>query len=117
MMGYKKLKDRKIINDKFGLKKYAENLSVNEARLIFKHRASMSQHVKYNFKASKVYIAEGWKCVECLNLDTKDHLETCNGYGSIRENLDLENGKDLGLYMHKIFLKRSEKKIEISKLD
>ena len=55
MMGYKKLKDRKIINDKFGLKKYAENLSVHEARLIFKHRASMSQHVKYNFKVTGVY--------------------------------------------------------------
>ena len=55
MMGYKKLKDRKIINDKFGLKKYAENLSVHEARLIFKHRASKSQHVKYNFKVKGVY--------------------------------------------------------------
>ena len=46
MRGYKKLKNRDIVQDKFGLKHYAETLSLYETRLIFKHRASMSQFVK-----------------------------------------------------------------------
>ena len=102
------------MNDKFGLKEYAANLSVQEARLIFKHRASMSQHVKCNYKGSKSYIAEGWKCEECLNLDTEDHLESCSGYASMRVNLDLENDKDPSSYLHQIFLKRSKKKRKLS---
>ena len=49
MRGYKKLKNRDIVQDKFGLKHYSETLSLYETRLIFKHRASMSQFVKIKF--------------------------------------------------------------------
>ena len=47
-----------------------------------------------------------------MEMDTEDHLESCSGYESLRENMDLENDKDLSSYLHKIFLKRSEKKRE-----
>ena len=70
----------------------------------------MSQFVKMNYKGSKKYTAEGWKCEECLELDTEDHLEWCIGYEGFRENLNLENDKDLATYLHKIFMKRSDKK-------
>ena len=109
MEGYKKLKGRNIIQDKFGMKPYAETLSLYETRLIFKHRASMSQFVKMNYKGSKKYTAEGWKCEECLEFDTEDHLRWCAGYVDIRENLNLENDKDLATYLHKIFIRRSDK--------
>ena len=110
MVGYKKLKNRKIVNDKFGLKPYAETLSLYETRLVFKHRASMSQFVKMNYKGSKKYTAEGWKCEECLELDTEDHLIWCSGYKDFRDNLNLESDKDLATYLHRIFIKRSDKK-------
>ena len=109
MMSYKKLKDRKIVEDKFGLKKYAESLSLYETRLIFKHRASMTQYVKLNYKGTKKYKAEGWKCEECSNLDSEDHLLWCSGYEDIRKDLDLDTDKDLSIYLHKIFMKRSVK--------
>ena len=60
-------------------------------------------------KGSMTYTAEGWKCEECLKLNTEDHLRWCTGYKDIRENLNLENDKDLATYLHKIFIKRSDK--------
>ena len=105
MMGYKKLKDRKIVQDKFGLKPYAETLALYETRLVFKHRASMSQFVKMNYKGSKKYIAEGWKCEESSELDTEDHLRGCIGYEKFRENLNLEDDKDLVTYLQRILIK------------
>ena len=83
-----------------------ETLSVYEARTIFKHKTSMTQFVKLNFKGVKKYKAEGWKCNECSNLDSEEHLLWCHGYRHLRVNINLENEKELSQYLHKIFLKR-----------
>ena len=93
-----------------GMKNYMETLSVYEARAIFKHKTSMTQFVKLNYKGTKRYQEQGWKCDECSNLDSEDHLLWCSGYELLRENLDLENEKDLSRYLQKIFLKRCPKK-------
>ena len=65
MNNYKKLKNRQIIEDKYGIKNYVEELSLYETRTIFKHRASMTQFVKMNYKGTKSYEKQGWKCEEC----------------------------------------------------
>ena len=109
MMTYKKLKNRKIVSDRYGMKEYAKTLYLHEARLIFKHRTSMTQYVKLNYKGNKRYEAEGWKCDDCLHLDSEDHLLWCEEYESIRENLNLEKDKDLSLYLHKIHISRGKK--------
>ena len=72
------------------MKQYIENLSVFEARTIFKHKISMTRYVKPNYKGVKKYKAEGWKCEECQNLDSEEHLLWCKGYEEMRENLNLE---------------------------
>ena len=109
MMTYKKLKNRQIVSDRYGMKEYAKTLYLHEARLIFKHRTSMTQYVKLNYKGNKKYEAEGWKCDDCLNLDSEDHLLWCEAYESIRKNLNLEKEKDLSLYLHKILISRGKK--------
>ena len=105
LVSYKKLKNKNIVNEKYGMKPYMETLSVYEARTIFKHKTSMTQFVKLNFKGVKKYKA-GWKCNECTNLDSEEHLLWCYGYRHLRENINLENEKELSQYLHKIFLKR-----------
>ena len=108
LLSYKKLKNRKIAQEIFGMKNYMETLSVYEARTIFKHKASMTRFVKLNYKGNQRYKAEGWKCDECSFLDSEDHLLWCSGYEHIREDLDLGNEKNLSKYLHKIYLKRSK---------
>jgi hypothetical protein len=75
------------------MKMYAEVLSLNEARTIFRRKTSMTEHVKLNYKVIKR--AAGWKCEESLNLDSEEHLLWCSGYDEFRKNLDLENERDL----------------------
>ena len=71
----------------------------------------MTEDVKLNYKGIKRYAAAGWKCEECSNLDSEEHLLWCGGYEEFRENLDLENERDLSKYLQKIYLKRSKRKI------
>ena len=89
LVGYKKLKGKPITREQYGMKPYMENLSVFEARTIFKHKTSMTRYVKLNYKGVKKYKAVGWKCEECQNLDSEEHLLWCKGYEEIGEYLDI----------------------------
>ena len=102
----KKLKDRKISHDNYGMKSYVSNLNIHETRNIFKHRSAMTQNVKLNYKGVKQYELQGWKCNECGNLDSEDHLLWCDGYMDLRESLNLGTDKDLSEYLQKIQIKR-----------
>ena len=53
MQSKKKLKDRKISQDNYGMKSYVSKLSIHETRNIFKYRSSMTQNVKLNYKELK----------------------------------------------------------------
>ena len=68
----------------------------------------MTQYVKLNFKGVKRYEMQGWKWDDCGNLDSEDHLLWCEGYGDLRENLNLDLDKDLSEYLRKIHTKRSK---------
>ena len=109
-MKYKKLKNRKIVQKEYGLKSYAEELSLNQSRTIFRHKTSMTEHVKLNYKGIKRYEPGSWKCDECSNLDSEEHLLWCPGYEELREDLNLENDGDLSKYLQKIYLKRNKRK-------
>ena len=87
------------------MKPHMENLSVYETKTVFKHNTSMTQFVKLNFKGVKKYKAEGWKCYECSQLDSEEHLLWCHGYRHFRGKINLEIEKELSQYLHKIFLK------------
>ena len=106
MQSKKKLKDRKISQDNYGMKSYVSKLSIHETRNIFKHRSSMTQNVKLNYKGVKRFELQGWKCNECGNLDSEDHLLWCDGYFDLRESLNLNLDKDLSEYLQKIRTKR-----------
>ena len=109
MLKYKKLRTRNIVEDKYGQKKYVSELSLHQTRTIFKHRTSMTQFVKLNYKGMKSYQKDGWKCEDCSCLDSEDHLLWCEGYEDMRDGLDLEDEKQLSVYLHRIHLKRSKR--------
>ena len=69
----------------------------------------MTQNVKLNYKGVKKYELEGWKCNECVNLDSEDHLLWCVGYMDLRESLNLDTDKDLSQYLQNIKMKRMKK--------
>ena len=72
----------------------------------------MTRYVQIDYKGSKEYTRKGWKCEECSLLDTEDHLQVCSGYEEnedVRKDLGLNEDKDLALYLHKIYIRRTKK--------
>ena len=94
----KKVKEFK--NEQFEQKDYFKNLSLKEAREIFKHRAKMTEHVKRNYQNEPKYRYDLWKCNSCRsNIDTQSHILWCEAYKNLRENKNLHNDKDLATYI------------------
>ena len=61
-----------------------------------------------NFRNDKNYSKDLWKCNKCGNIDTESHLLWCSKYENIRENLDLNQNKDLCKYLLKILSLRKK---------
>ena len=81
---------------------YIDSLSVYES--VHWHPVSVlsstltaCQCIKQYMDSLSVYEArtEGWKCDECQNIDSEEHLLWCKGYEGIREHWNLYNEKDL----------------------
>ena len=106
---YKKLKHSELAKESFGRKSYISDLNLQQARIKFKYRSSMTQHVKMNQKSNKAYENALWKCEDCGLQDTNSHLLWCPGYLNLREGKDLEDDRQLCDYLHKIFLLRNDK--------
>ena len=107
---YKKMKRIKVEEEKFERKDYLTSLSLCKARTLFKHKYSMTENVKMNFKNDKSFANSLWKCSECQNQDSEIHLLWCPGYVDYREGLDLKSDSDLCTYLQKIFIKRCNDK-------
>ena len=69
----KKLKNGVLINESFGLQNYIKELSLHEARIMFKHRCYMTQFVKMNYKNEKKYSKQLWKCT-CGKMDSESQM-------------------------------------------
>ena len=100
--GYKKMKNKISEGEKFECKEYIQALPISQARTLFKHKYSMTDKVKMNFKGDQQYERTLWKCNECSNQDKESHLLWCSGYGDLRQGLDLTEDKDLCTYLQKI---------------
>ena len=102
-MQYKKAKNKISEEEKFELKDYLKNLSLSQARTLFKHKYSMTENIKMNYKGDPGYERSLWKCGKCLNQDiTERHLLWCSGYKKLRQGLDLDSDRDLCSYLQKI---------------
>ena len=114
MLNYSKLKNSELIHEKCGRKSYLKNLNVMDARIIFKKRSSMMQHVKCNYMNDARNVKSLWQCNSCLsNIDNMDHVLWCQSYKELRCGKQLEKDKDLANYLHDVF--RIRNKLEMDK--
>ena len=108
MESYKKVKNKELHTEKFGCKDYLSNLSLSNARTLFKHKYAMTENVKMNFKGNAYFARELWKCTHCKNQDSESHLLWCPKYEDMRKDLNLSNDVDLCIYLQKVFKERSD---------
>ena len=57
----------------------------------FKHKYSMTESVKMNYKRDATFTKLLWKCQECMNQDTEIHLLWCPAYKELRMGMDLSS--------------------------
>ena len=99
---YKKMKNKIMDSEKFKCKDYLSSLSISQARTLFKHKYSMTENVKINYKGDATFTKLLWKCQECMNQDTEIHLLWCPAYKELRMGMDLSSDKDLCNYLQKV---------------
>ena len=113
-MSLEKLKVSAIMTEEFGVKPYVKNLTVYEARNIFKMRSSMMMNVKMNYMSDAKNVASMWLCSSCqTSIDSMGHVLWCPSYQHLRADKDMKDDKDLASYLHSVILIRD--KLDIDK--
>ena len=79
---------------------------MDKARIKFKLKTKMMTNVKLNFKNDPKSVKSLWKCPECEQIDSQQHILWCKQYESLRENKDLSTDKDLTSYFQQVMLHR-----------
>ena len=97
---YKKLKHLDLTNDTFGMKSYLKNLNLMNVRILFRYRTKMIKNVKMNFSSDPINIATCWTC-QCGQIDTNEHLLSCDLYTIIRQNIIFDSDSNLCDYLWK----------------
>jgi hypothetical protein len=108
-----KLRSSEMIKEKCEIKPYIKNLSVIDARHIFKKRSSMTQFVKMNYMSEIRYMKDLWRCDSCqTSIDNMNHVLCCPSYSELRAGKDLDNDTDMASYLHDVMLIRSRLDIQ-----
>jgi hypothetical protein len=117
---YKKISHQEHVNEKFEVQPYLKTMNLSQARMRFKLKTGMTPTVQMNFPSSEEFANQLWTCVGCASTssdtdrqvegrrDTQAHIMVCPGYTEFRQNLDLENDKDLVTYFGRVVKKRLE---------
>ena len=103
-----------MIQEECTIKPYVKNLTVTNARHVFKKRTSMTQYVKMNYMNETRYMKDLWKCDSCqTSIDSMSHVLWCPSYSELRTGKDMKNDQDMATYLHNVMLIR--RKLEIQK--
>jgi hypothetical protein len=109
MINSSKLKNSEMYDEKCELKSYLRDLSVNDARHIFKKRSSMTQYVKMNYMSDLKYASDLWRCESCqTSIDSMGHVMWCPSYSDLRADKDMDDDRDVARYLHDVMLIRSK---------
>ena len=104
-----KLKSSELSTEKCETKSYIRNLSVNDARQIFKKRTSMTQYVKMNYMSELKYVKDLWLCDSCqTSIDSMNHVMWCPSYSELRAGKNMDDDQDVARYLHDVMMIRSK---------
>ena len=93
----------KMASERFMTRPYISELTLTEARTLFKFRSQMTRYIKMNYKNEQKYAKSLWKCEKCANIDTQSHILWCPYYKNLRHSKNLKNNKDLCKYLKDIY--------------
>ena len=122
MKGYKKIDIKDHLNEPFRVQPYLRSLNISEARLKFKIKTCMTPTIRMNFPSDRAFAKELWTCTGCTSTmtgsevvgkrDTQSHVMICPGYEDFRENMNLDEDRDLVKYFSKVIKSRLELELD-----
>ena len=107
ILGSSKLKDGPLIAEKFEEKRYLSEMSMHDARMLFRIR-SKTNNVRMNQQSDRENARNLWKCTECGNIDTQSHILWCPYFSTLREGKSIESDDDLVKYFREVFKIRED---------
>ena len=87
--------------ESYGQKDYLDQLTLSEARTLFRVRTRMIK-CKMNQSGDRKNKASLWKCGECGYIDSQSHIIHCPAYQDIREGKDLNSDVDVANYFKEV---------------
>ena len=103
--------------DEFLRQSYLADMTVMDARLMFKIKTNMVPTVQMNFVSDERFKQNFWTCSGCLHhslpsllhgqRDTQQHILSCTGYANLRVGRNLDCEKDLVDYFRDVLQLRS----------
>ena len=117
MKGYKKISYHEYAKQPFQLQAYMKTLNIAQARLRFKLKTSMTPTVRMNFPSEVEFSDQLWTCTGCSDVpdrsggvigrrDTQTHIMVCPGYDDLRQDMNLDEDRDLVKYFSMVIKRR-----------
>ena len=113
---YKKISYNDHVKEKFHCQPYLKTMNISQARLRFKLKTGMTPTVQMNFPSSAEFANQLWTYSGCSirgtdgqlvgRRDTQSHIMICPGYTEYRQDLDLDNDRDLVNYFCRVIKQR-----------
>ena len=94
-------------SESFGLKDYLKELSLEQARVLFRVRTRMVK-CKLNQSSQRANKAKLWRCDDCGNIDSQSHILHCPAYQDLRTGKDLKSDIDVANYFKQVLSLRDE---------
>ena len=99
---YRKLSHHELSLEKFERKSYFSDLNLNQARIKFRIRSKTLRTIKMNLSSDKIFAKQLWSCWHCPMIDSQTHVRVCPAYLHLREEINLEDDKDLVKYFTQV---------------
>ena len=91
---------------------YIKEENIPNARVLFKHRSDMFDS-KLNFKNNVEFKKNNYMCDSCESeVDDNLHVLYCESYKDLRKGKNLDDNKDLGMYLQKVLHIRTKLRLE-----
>ena len=86
---YKKVDALSLSLEKFEMKQYFKDLSLENSRMKLRERSLMMNYCRSHYHNDRKNISKNYRCFHCMEIDSLEHWRYSKCYENMRKNKDL----------------------------